>query len=90
MDSIGFRKCPFTLSDLKIFEGNHVNSSPKRKRDIYYPLLHEDGRSSVQMMTIMDMDSNRLVLDEIVLQDHAYRLENFGEHFFLPQNGKYI
>ena len=71
LDSTGFRKCPFTLSDLKIFEGNHVNSSPKRKRDIYYPLLHEDGRSSVQMMTIMDMDSNRLVLNEIVLQDHA-------------------
>ena len=40
------------------------------------------------MMTVMDMNSNALVLDEIVLQDHAYRLEQFGEDFYLPPNGK--
>ena len=62
---------------------------PTRKRDIYYPLLHEDGRSSIQMMTVMDMNSNTLVLDEIVLQDHAYRLEQFGDDYYLPPNGKF-
>ena len=62
---------------------------PNRKRDIYYPLLHEDGRSSIQMMTVMDMNSNTLVLDEIVLQHRAYRLEQYGEDFYLPPNGKY-
>ena len=58
-----------------------------RPTTIYYPLLHEDGRSSIQMMTVMDMNSNTLVLDEIVLQDHAYRLEQFGDDFYLPPNG---
>ena len=41
------------------------------------------------MMTVMDMNSNTLVLDEIVLQDHAYRLQQYGEDFYLPPNGKY-
>ena len=40
------------------------------------------------MMTVMNMNSNTLILDEIVLQDHAYRLEQFGEDFYLPPNGK--
>ena len=53
-----------------------------------YPLLHEDGRGTIQMMTVMDMNSNTLVADEIVLQDHAYRLEQFGEDFYLPPQSK--
>ena len=61
---------------------------PTSKRGIYYPLLHEDGRGTIQMMTVMDMNSNALVADEIVLQDHAYRLEQFGEDFYLPPQSK--
>ena len=41
------------------------------------------------MMTVMDMNSNTLVLDEIVLQDHTYRLEQFGDDYYLPPNGKF-
>ena len=42
------------------------------------------------MMTVMDMNLNTLISDENVLNNHAYRLEQFGEHFFLPElNGKY-
>ena len=40
------------------------------------------------MMTVMDMNSNTLILDEIVLKDHAYRLEQFGEDFYLSENGE--
>ena len=38
-------------------------------RDIYYPLLHEDGRSSIQMTSVKDMNNNYLILDEIVVRD---------------------
>ena len=100
---IGFNRVPWVFSDVHLFSSPQwwVNTAftesanpksafrPNRKRDIYYPLLHEDGRGSIQMMTVMDMNSNTLVLDEIVLQDHAYRLEQFGEDFFLPPNGKF-
>ena len=40
------------------------------------------------MMTVMDMNSNTLILDEIVLKDHAYRLEQFEEDFYLSENGE--
>ena len=62
--------------------------SPNRKRNIYYPLFNDDGRDSLQMMTVMDMNSNTLILDEIVLKDHAYRLEQFEEDFYLLENGE--
>ena len=62
--------------------------SPNRKRNIYYPLFNDDGRDSLQMMTVMDMNSNTLILDEIVLKDHAYRLEQFEEDFYLSENGE--
>ena len=41
------------------------------------------------MMTVMDMKLNTLISDEIVLKDHAYRLEQYGEDFFLSENGEY-
>ena len=62
--------------------------SPNRKRNIYYPLFNDDGRDSLQMMTVMDMNSNTLILDEIVLKDHAYRLEQFEGDFYLSENGE--
>ena len=37
----------------------------------------------------MDMKLNTLISDEIVLKDHAYRLEQYGEDFFLSENGEY-
>ena len=40
------------------------------------------------MMTVMDMNSNTLILNEMVLKDHAYRLEQFGEDFYLSENGE--
>ena len=40
------------------------------------------------MMTVMDMKLNTLISDEIVLKDHAYRLEQFEEDFYLSENGK--
>ena len=53
-------------------------------RNIYFPLLNDDGRSSLQMMTVTDLDSNTLITDEIVLNNHAYRLERFQDDFYLP------
>ena len=41
------------------------------------------------MMTVMDMNSNTLILDEMVLKDHAYRLDQYGEDFYLSENGEY-
>ena len=68
---------------------SYLNLSPNGTRNVYFPLLNDDGRSSLQMMTVMDMNLNTLISDEIVLNNHAYRLEQFGEHFFLPiLNGK--
>ena len=63
--------------------------SPNRKRNIYYPLFNDDGRDSLQMMTVFDMNSNALIVDEIVLKDHAYRLEKYEEDFYLLENGEY-
>ena len=40
------------------------------------------------MMTVMDMNSNTLILDEIVLNNHKYRLEQYGDNFYLPDTGE--
>ena len=61
---------------------------PNEIRNLYYPLLNDDGRSSLQMMTVMDMNSNTLILDEIVLNNHKYRLEQYGDDFYLPDTGE--
>ena len=61
--------------------------SPNGMRHLYYPLLNDDGRSSLQMMTVMDMNSNTLILDEIVLNNHKYRLEQHEGDFYLPDFG---
>ena len=63
--------------------------SPNRKRNIYYPLFNDDGRDSLQMMTVLDMNSNTLIVDEIVLKDHVYCLEQYEEDFYLLENGEY-
>ena len=69
---------------------SYLNLSPNGTRNVYFPLLNDDGRSSLQMMTVMDMNLNTLISDEIVLNNHAYRLEQFGEYFFLPiLNGEF-
>ena len=61
-----------------------INFRPKGIRNIYFPLLKDDGRSSLQMITVTDLDSNTLITDEIVLNNHAYRLERFEDEFYLP------
>ena len=62
---------------------------PNGKRDLYFPLTSDDGRSSLQMLTAMDLDTNTLIQDEIVQNNRAYRLEQFQGDFYLPLfNGK--
>lgn len=61
--------------------------SPNTSRDIYYPLLHEDGRSSIQMASVMDMNNNYLILDEIVVRDRVYKLEQFRQFYDLQPIG---
>ena len=61
--------------------------SPDTSRDIYYPLLHEDGRSSIQMASVMDMNGNYLILDEIVVRDRVYKLEQFRQFYDLQPIG---
>ena len=52
-------------------------------------MSNDDGRSGLQMLTVMDLDSNTLTQDEIVQNNHAYRLEQFQGDFYLPLfNGK--
>ena len=41
------------------------------------------------MMTVLDMNSNTLIVDEIVLKDHVYCLEQYEEDFYLLENGEY-
>ena len=62
--------------------------SPNGKRNLYYPLLNDNGRSSLQMMTVRDMNSNTLILDELVLNNHEYLLEQYGDDFYLPDTGE--
>lgn len=64
--------------------------SPNTSRDIYYPLLHEDGRSSIQMASVMDLDDNFLILDEIVVRDRVYKLEQFRQSFDLQPIGEQL
>ena len=52
--------------------------------------MNDDGRSSLQMMTVMDMHSNTLILDEIVLNNFTYRFGQYGEDFYLTENGEEI
>ena len=61
--------------------------SPGGRRDVYFPLVTDDGQSSLQMITVMDMNSNTLILDEIVLNNQTYRLEQYAGNFFLPPIG---
>ena len=62
--------------------------SPGGRRDVYFPLVTDDGQSSLQMITVMDMNSNTLILDEIVLNNKTYRLEQYAGNFFLPPIGE--
>ena len=41
------------------------------------------------MVTVMDMDDNFLILDEIVVRDHVYKLEQFGKFFDLQPLGEF-
>ena len=43
----------------------------------------------IQNFSVYTMKLNTLISDEIVLKDHAYRLEQYGEDFFLSENGEY-
>jgi len=61
---------------------------PNQKRDIHYPIFNDNARDSLQMMTVMDMNLNNLISDEIVLRDHVYRLEQHGNNFYLAEVGK--
>ena len=40
------------------------------------------------MMTVMDMNSNTLIVDEIVRNNHKYRLGQYGDDFYLPDTGE--
>ena len=58
---------------------------PGEIREIYYPLLQGDhAHSIIQMASVIAMNSTFLITDEIVLNDHAYRLERYGHHYYLP------
>ena len=85
---IGFHRVPWVSNSSVQSLAKLVVFSPSRKRNIYYPLFNDDGRDSLQMMTVMDMNSNTLILDEIVLKDHAYRLEQLEGDFYLSENGE--
>ena len=59
--------------------------SPGQVREIYFPLLQGDhAHSIIQMASVIAMNSTFLITDEIVLNDHAYRLEKYGYHYYLP------
>ena len=59
--------------------------SPGAVREIYYPLLQGDSAHSIiQMMSVISMNSTFLITDEIVLNDHSYKLERYGQHYHLP------
>ena len=69
-------------------QGRKEFCSPNAIRDVYYPLLHQDGRSSIQMVSVMDMNNNILISDEIVVRNHAYRLDKFRQYFDLQSKGR--
>ena len=50
-------------------------------------MLNDDDRSNLQMITVMDLNLNELISDEIVLNNQAYRLQQYGKDFYLPQYG---
>ena len=63
--------------------------SPNTSRDIHYPLLHDDGRSGIQMASVMDMDGNFLIQDENVVRDRVYKLEQFRQFYDLQPIGMF-
>ena len=68
----------------KNFRQNFI-FSPGALREIYYPLLQGDtAHSIIQMASVISMNSTFLIADEIVLNEHSYRLEKYGQHYYLP------
>ena len=64
-----------------------IEFSPKSSRDLYFPLLHEDERGSVQMASVLDMNDTVLISDEILIKDHVYKLEQFRQYYDLQPIG---
>ena len=65
-----------------------IEFSPKSSRDLYFHLLHEDERGSVQMASVLDMNDTVLISDEILIKDHVYKLEQFRQYYDLQPIGE--